>query len=67
MEAFDPKKIRGRWAPDVAALQTEIDKPLGDVSGANTIEHERYSEAATPDHGPIIEELLPRVVDQVRG
>jgi predicted nucleotide-binding protein len=54
VRAFDPQTVRDQHQdPHVTALQASIDDTLVKVFGANTLEYERYSPAATFDTGPV--------------
>jgi predicted nucleotide-binding protein len=53
LEAFDPKSVKKRWAPEVKAIEASIDQALTDTFGHNTIEYQRYRSAATLDHGGV--------------
>ena len=49
VEAFDPKNVQKRFAPEVSALGTSIEETLGSVFGPGTIEYNRYHHAADLD------------------
>jgi hypothetical protein len=55
LDQFDPTKLTKRWAPEVKALETAIDETLGAVFGNGTVEYNRYSSAASLDHGSVSE------------
>lgn len=53
LEHFDPSKVQRRWAPEVKALETAIEETLAAVFGEGTDQFNRYSDAASLDHGGI--------------
>jgi predicted nucleotide-binding protein len=55
LEAFDPTKVQKRYGvPEVLALEAAIDEALAAAFGHGTAAYQRYSRAATLDHGPHI-------------
>jgi hypothetical protein len=52
LEAFDPNIIQQRWGPEVKTLETSIEETLSLVFGHNTVEYNRYKDAADLDYGP---------------
>jgi hypothetical protein len=60
LEAFDPAKVQKRYGvPEVLALEATIDEALSAAFGHRTPGYQRYSRAATLDHGPHIARLGP--------
>jgi predicted nucleotide-binding protein len=59
LEKFDPSMIQKRWGPEVEALATAIEETLASVFGHNTIEYNRYRDAANLDDGPSTVQLGP--------
>jgi predicted nucleotide-binding protein len=60
LHAFDPQKVQKRYRiPEVMALETAIDEALSAAFGHGTVEYDRYSDAATLDHGPHIARMGP--------
>jgi hypothetical protein len=53
LEAFDPRSVQKRFAPEVAAIETSIEESLAAVFGHNTVEYNRYRGAARLDRGPM--------------
>jgi predicted nucleotide-binding protein len=53
LEVFDPQRVEKRYGvPEVLALEAGIDEALSAAFGHKTPAYERYSRAATLDHGP---------------
>ncbi|WGJ13485.1 nucleotide-binding protein [Methylocapsa sp. D3K7] len=58
--AFDPQKVQKRYGvPEVMALEVAIADALSAAFGDRTPAYERYSRAATLDHGPHIARMPP--------
>lgn len=53
LEQFDTSKLTKRWAPETKVIETAIDETLAAVFGNGTVEYNRYSSAASLDHGPV--------------
>jgi predicted nucleotide-binding protein len=51
LEAFDPKSVKERWAPEAKAIEVSIDETLSHVFGHNTSRYRRYQSAANLDRG----------------
>jgi hypothetical protein len=51
---FNPKIIQKRDGPEVKTLETAIEETLALVFGHNTVEYNRYKDAAELDQGPRI-------------
>lgn len=59
LEAFDPKTITKRWSSGVKTLETAIEESLATVFGHNTVEYNRYKDAAELDNGPVVMRVSP--------
>ena len=58
LDAFEPQKVQKRYrVPEVMALEADIDAALSAAFGHRTEAYNRYSDAATLDHGPHIAHL----------
>jgi hypothetical protein len=58
LEAFDPQKVQKRYrVPEVMAIEADIDAALSAAFGHQTEAYNRYSDAATLDHGPHVAHL----------
>jgi len=53
LEAFDPQKVQKRYRePEVMRIEAAIDEALSAAFGDGTPAYNRYSDAASLDHGP---------------
>ena len=60
LEAFDPQTVTKRFSdPSVTAIETAIHGTLSAVFGHGTVEYNRYSDAKSLDHGPVVMNMTP--------
>jgi len=59
IRSFDTNTIQKRWGPEGKALEASIEGTLASVFGHNTVEYNRYKDAADLDKGPIVAQLGP--------
>jgi predicted nucleotide-binding protein len=65
LEAFDPKVVQKRWAPEVKAIETAISETLARVFGEDTPAYHRYSQATVLDPAPLIMGGAPDPIEEV--
>ena len=54
IQEFDTQIIQKRWGPEVKALELSIEGTLASAFGHNTVEYNRYKDAAHLDRGGVI-------------